>query len=105
MVCQASNTYCRAPGSTQGHAIIENVVEHLAWAAGKDPLQFRMENMIGESGHPIRLITEKLRRDSDYDTRTALAEQFNKEIVMSIAKTRLLCLVAMKIASPSKQRC
>ena len=81
---KASNTYTRAPGSTQGHAIIENVVEHLAHDTGADPLDFRMNNMVGgdssDAGqtHPIRDIIEKLKKSSDFIQRKAEIINFNK---------------------------
>ena len=77
----ASNTYARAPGSTQGHAIIENVVEHLAWKTGMDPLDFRMINMVGGGDgkvHPMREIIDKLKKSSNFDKRKTEIINFNK---------------------------
>jgi len=79
-----SNTYCRAPGSTQGHAIIENIMEHVAHELGEDPLDFRMKNMVGEekSGgklHPMREIIKKLKKTSNYEARKKDIKVFNKE--------------------------
>ena len=80
---KASNTYARAPGSTQGHSIIENIMEHLAHELGEDPLEFRMKNMIGEakSGeklHPMREIIERLKKTSNYEIRKKDIKAFNK---------------------------
>ena len=77
-----SNTYVRAPGSTQGHAAVENVMEHLAHQLGMDPLEFRMINMVGEGkkSHPLQDIIKKLRDSSDYDKRKTDIETFNKVI-------------------------
>ena len=36
----------RAPGTTQGHAIIENAIEHLATVQGLDPIELRLKNML-----------------------------------------------------------
>ena len=74
-----SNTYVRAPGSTQGHAAIENVMEHLAHKLNMDPLQFRMINMIGaDDTFPIRDIIKKTKESSKFDQRKEAIEKFNK---------------------------
>ena len=91
----ASNTYVRAPGSTQGHAIIENIMEHVAHELGEDPLEFRMKNMVGEKKsdgkpHPIREIIKRLKKTSNYEERKKGIEVFNK-----VKGKMLILLMAM----------
>lgn len=44
-----SNTWCRGPGTVEGIAMIENIMEHIAWRVKKDPLEVRMNNIAADS--------------------------------------------------------
>ena len=44
-----SNTFCRAPATTEGVAMIENIMEHIARKVMKDPLEVRLNNIPNDS--------------------------------------------------------
>nr|BAR64767.1 aldehyde oxidase [Ostrinia furnacalis] len=73
-----SNTWCRAPSSTEGIAMIEYIMERIAYNLGKDPLEVRMKNMAKED-NPIPELIDQLKKDSNYDERINEAKQFNDE--------------------------
>eukprot|EP00095_Tigriopus_kingsejongensis_P005797 maker-scaffold88_size394946-snap-gene-2.26 protein:Tk05797 transcript:maker-scaffold88_size394946-snap-gene-2.26-mRNA-1 annotation:"hypothetical protein DAPPUDRAFT_313254" len=85
-----SNTYARAPGSTQGHAIMEMVMEHAATAIGMDPLEFRIKNLLKKGdriltgGHfekdsnPAASLIEQVKNSSKYQERRTVIQEFNQ---------------------------
>lgn len=74
-----SNTFCRAPGSTEGIAIIENIMEHIAKTVGKDPLEVRYANMSEDHKKILQPMIEELCQNADYDTRKRSVDIFNAE--------------------------
>jgi xanthine dehydrogenase/oxidase len=72
----ASNTSCRAPGTTEGVAFIEEVMEHIARVTKLDPLQVRLNNM-PPLDNPLPAMINDLKSTADYDTRKANVEAFN----------------------------
>ncbi|XP_045518198.1 xanthine dehydrogenase/oxidase-like [Pieris brassicae] len=73
-----SNTWCRGPGSTEGVAMIENIMEKIAFDTGKDPTQVRIANMAKENNPLIDMIAQ-LKTDSDYNSRLQKATAFNEQ--------------------------
>ncbi|XP_021947093.1 xanthine dehydrogenase/oxidase [Folsomia candida] len=86
-----SNTYCRAPGTTQGIASIEAIMEHISHVLKKDPGEVRATNFIKagdpllgvpgktfEGENPISKMIVDLKTSSDYDARKKFVDNFNK---------------------------
>ena len=69
--------HSRAPGSTQGHATMEMVIEHLAAETGKKPLEVREANMLEDA--TLKEVLERLKTSSDYEARAEAVEQYNKD--------------------------
>ncbi|XP_011334533.1 indole-3-acetaldehyde oxidase isoform X2 [Ooceraea biroi] len=74
-----SNTYCRAPGSTEGIGMIESIMEHIARVLKKDPLQVRLANMHSDHKSAMETMINDLSKSADYEMRKRAVETFNNE--------------------------
>uniref|UniRef100_A0A182S7D9 Indole-3-acetaldehyde oxidase n=1 Tax=Anopheles maculatus TaxID=74869 RepID=A0A182S7D9_9DIPT len=71
----ASNTWARAPGMTEGIAMAETIMEHIAWITGVDPMQVRLRNM--HKGSKFQILMPQFREDVEYDKRKQAIDEFN----------------------------
>lgn len=88
-----SNTYCRAPGSTEGIAMIEHIMERIAKTTKKDPLKVKLANMDDESKATLESMIKDLIKSADYENRKRAVETFNNE---NRWKKKGIALVPMK---------
>uniref|UniRef100_A0A182IX03 Aldehyde oxidase n=1 Tax=Anopheles atroparvus TaxID=41427 RepID=A0A182IX03_ANOAO len=70
-----STTWARAPGTTEGIAMVETIMEHIAWVTGTDPVQVRLTNM--PKGSKMHQIMPQFRQDVEFDKRMQIIEEFN----------------------------
>ena len=63
--------FVQCTGTTEGIAVIENLMEHVARARKEDPLEFRLKNMNPNDEQIVCLknIIDQLRMSSDYNQR------------------------------------
>ncbi|XP_050344182.1 uncharacterized protein LOC126769434 [Nymphalis io] len=74
----ASNTYCRSPSSAEGIAMIENIMEYIAYSLRKDPIEVRLLNMVSEN-NPLPEMINQLKIDSEYESRTKDVKIYNEQ--------------------------
>ncbi|GAV02732.1 hypothetical protein RvY_13260-2 [Ramazzottius varieornatus] len=83
------NTHCRAPGSTEGIYMTEYVLQHLAYASGKNPVDLKRQNFLKNGDNllegatikdcNIGPLTEQLMSSASYNDRAVAVDQFNKD--------------------------
>ncbi|XP_053662319.1 uncharacterized protein LOC128711466 [Anopheles marshallii] len=71
------NTWARAPGTSEGIAMVENIMEHIAHRTGLDPIDVRMANISREN--KMHTLLPRFRRQVEYDERKRQIEHFNEE--------------------------
>ncbi|ALC47093.1 CG18516 [Drosophila busckii] len=76
-----SSTWCRAPGSVEGIAMIENIMEHVAFAVQRDPAEVRLANIT--KGNKMAELLPEFLKSREYQTR-------QQEIAAHNAKHRWL---------------
>ncbi|EFA11446.2 uncharacterized protein LOC656938 [Tribolium castaneum] len=73
-----ASCYIRAPGTCEGLAIIESIMEHAAVTLGIDPTDFRLKNMKAEHDLLAQFVKE-LYKWADIDVRKQQIKRFNEE--------------------------
>ncbi|GAB0096817.1 hypothetical protein DMENIID0001_123850 [Sergentomyia squamirostris] len=71
-----TNTWMRAPGSTEMIGYIETIMEYIAWTLNADPVRVRLANIA--LVNPIRNIYTNFLTQCDYYNRLAVITQFNQ---------------------------
>lgn len=73
-----TGTWCRAPGTTEGLASSESIIEHIASSLNLDPVDVRAANMNDKATEVTKYIKDLLEW-ADVDKRKKEIDKFNKE--------------------------
>ncbi|XP_049819814.1 uncharacterized protein LOC109604513 isoform X2 [Aethina tumida] len=71
--------WTRSPGSSEGLAAIEAIMEHIATELGMDPLQLKRGNMIKEKHEKLAQFTNEMMIWANVDKRKQQIVQFNQD--------------------------
>ncbi|XP_044257084.1 indole-3-acetaldehyde oxidase-like isoform X1 [Tribolium madens] len=71
-----TNTWARAPGTTEGLAAIEAIIEHISYVASVDPLEVRLANFPKDS--PLVKYVNDIKSWADIDKRKSEINTFNQ---------------------------
>lgn len=63
--------------STEGIAMAESIMEHIARTLGKDPLEVRILNMNAPDKEALLPMIDDMKRTSDYEKRKKAVATFN----------------------------
>lgn len=77
MTDSASNTWCRAPGTTEGIAMIENIMEHISREMNLDPIDVRLENMSNDN--KMKTLLPEFLESCNYKQRKIEINDFNEK--------------------------
>ncbi|XP_012058303.1 PREDICTED: xanthine dehydrogenase-like [Atta cephalotes] len=72
-----SNTFCRASGSTEAVAIMENIMEHIAKVTKKDPIEVRLANMNDMDKSVLETMIKDLSNLINYNVNKESIDDFN----------------------------
>ena len=72
-----SNTFCRASGSTEAVAIMENIMEHIAKVTKKDPIEVRLANMNDMDKSVLETMIKDLSNLTNYNVNKESIDDFN----------------------------
>ncbi|XP_052836339.1 uncharacterized protein LOC128252582 [Drosophila gunungcola] len=70
-----SSTWCRAPGSVEGIAMMENIIEHVAFEVQKDPAEVRLANI--PAGNKMSELLPQFLESREYAQRKKEIESHN----------------------------
>ncbi|XP_063364928.1 uncharacterized protein LOC134653488 [Cydia amplana] len=73
-----SNTWCRAPGTTEGIAILEHIMHRIAHATKKDPSAIKIQHLLPKH-ESVKDLLLSFKTDIKYDERKAEIEKYNAE--------------------------
>ncbi|XP_073981622.1 uncharacterized protein isoform X2 [Rhodnius prolixus] len=75
----ASSSWTRAPGTTEGIATIENIMDHIAFVTKKDPIEIRKLNCNPKEKAVLDEMIQTILTSSNYTNRLQQVENYNKE--------------------------
>ncbi|KAI8431972.1 hypothetical protein MSG28_004503 [Choristoneura fumiferana] len=73
-----SNTWCRAPGTTEGVAILEHIMHRIAHAVKRDPTDIKIQHL-SPKHQSVKDLLLSFKTDIKYDERKAEIEKYNSQ--------------------------
>ncbi|CAK1542922.1 unnamed protein product [Leptosia nina] len=75
---KASNTWCRAPGTTEGAAIVEHIMERIAFTTKRDPLDVKLIH-ISPDHRDLKDMIDTFKIESKHEERKVEIAKYNSE--------------------------